>query len=62
VGDFDVTADTNGHGPDIGGDFEEHRSRENDGVESAEKARDIAGIGERAEVGGTARRRGSRLR
>ena len=55
-----MTADTNGDGPDIGGDFAEHRSREKDGAKGVEKARDMAGIGERAEVGGTVRRRGSR--
>ena len=47
-----MAADTNGDGPDIGGDAAGDRSRAKYGAEGVDEARDMAGIGERTEFGG----------
>ena len=47
-----MAADTNGDGPDIGGDAVGNRSKAKYGAEGVDKTRDMAGIGERAEFGG----------
>ena len=49
---FDMAADTNGDGPDIGGDAAGNRSKAKYGAEGVDKTRDMAGIGERTEFGG----------